>query len=55
MCILLGGQVLYTLRYPGAGDEFEYIGEAYVHGLMDGVVMDWVASGIARVESFILA
>lgn len=53
--VLLGGQVLYTLRYPGAGDEYEYIGEAYIHGLMDGMVMKWVANGTAVVETFILA
>lgn len=55
VCVLLGGQVLYTLRYPGAGDEYEYIGEAYIHGLMDGVVMKWVANGAAPVETFILS
>jgi hypothetical protein len=53
--VLLGGQVLYTLRYPGPGDEYEYIGEAYIHGLMDGMVMKWVANGTAVVETFILA
>jgi hypothetical protein len=53
--VLLGGQVLYTLRYPGAGDEYEYIGKAYIHDLMDGIVMKWVANRTAVVETFILA
>ena len=56
ICIFLGGQVLYTLRYSGKRDEFEYIGETYLHGLMDGEVMEWVENpGIpTRVETFVL-
>jgi hypothetical protein len=56
VCVLLGGQVLYTLRYPGAGDKYEYIGEAYLHGLMDGEVMEWVADPKVPtwVETFVL-
>jgi hypothetical protein len=37
ICILLGGQVLYVLRQRGEG--FHFIGECYVHGLMDGEAM----------------
>lgn len=35
VCVLLGGQVLYTLR--GRDDnQFEFVGECYMHGMMDG-------------------
>ncbi|KAL8660558.1 MAG: hypothetical protein Q9202_006412 [Teloschistes flavicans] len=33
--ILCGGQMVYTLRRKGEGI-FEFIGDAYVHGVMDG-------------------
>jgi hypothetical protein len=35
VCLLLGGQVLYVLRDRGYGHR-EFIGECYVHGMMDG-------------------
>jgi hypothetical protein len=35
VCLLLGGQVLYVLRDRGDGHS-EFIGECYVHGMMDG-------------------
>lgn len=51
----LGGQVLYTLRpdssRPG---HYLYIGETYIHGLMDGEVMRRVEVGRARVEELVL-
>lgn len=54
--VFLGGQVLYTLR-PDRSDEsrFTYIGECYVHGLMDGEVMTWVDQGPAMIEELVLA
>jgi Heterokaryon incompatibility protein (HET) len=57
ICVLLGGQVLYVLRAKdGAeqGNKNEYIGECYVHGLMDGEVMSWVQEGKAVMERFVL-
>jgi hypothetical protein len=33
--VLLGGQVLYVLRDHGES-QFEFVGECYVHGMMDG-------------------
>ena len=42
----VGGQVLYALRVEHkAGTRVEFLGEAYVHGLMDGEVMGWVRGG----------
>jgi hypothetical protein len=34
VCLLLGGEVPLLLRE--AGDEYEFVGECYVHGLMNG-------------------
>ena len=53
--MFLGGQVLYTLR-PDRSDEsrFTYIGECYLHGLMDGEVITWVNCGTARIEELVL-
>ena len=39
ICILMGGQVPFVLRPisgGGGGGEYQFIGEAYLHGLMDG-------------------
>lgn len=35
VCVLFGGQVLYALREQSSVD-YEFIGECYVHGMMDG-------------------
>jgi hypothetical protein len=49
---LLGCQTLYTLRKEGdSRQEFGYIGECYLHGLMDGEAMRWLVDGNAKVES----
>ena len=40
---LFGGSVLYVLRPKG--DNFWFICEAYVHGLMDGEAVEMLASG----------
>jgi hypothetical protein len=45
---LFGGSVLYVLRPKG--DRFWFMGEAYVHGLMDGEAMEMLASGERMVE-----
>ena len=36
VCVLFGGQVLYLLREKSNSDDWEFIGECYVHGMMDG-------------------
>ena len=47
--IFLGGQVLYCLRRRAIVEhEYEYIGECYIHALMDGEAMNWVRDGRAR-------
>lgn len=35
VCLLLGGQVLYVLR-DREDNHYEFVGECYVHGMMDG-------------------
>lgn len=37
ICLFLGGQVLYVLRHEGG--ETQFVGETYVHGVMDGEVL----------------
>jgi hypothetical protein len=34
ICVFEGGRTPYVIRKEG--DEFKYIGEAYIHGLMNG-------------------
>ncbi|KAF4973369.1 hypothetical protein FSARC_347 [Fusarium sarcochroum] len=43
ICILAGGKMPFILRQvegPGGGVAYQYIGQAYVHGIMDGEMMD---------------
>lgn len=39
VCVLLGGQVLYVLRDRDEGC-YEFVGECYVHGMMDGQALE---------------
>ncbi|KAF2844805.1 hypothetical protein T440DRAFT_483907 [Plenodomus tracheiphilus IPT5] len=39
VCVLFGGQVLYLLRDRPDG-RYEFVGECYVHGMMDGEACD---------------
>ena len=51
----VGGQVLYVLRTTGLSTKYNtYIGEAYVHGLMDGEVMAWVQSDVEPIVDLTL-
>jgi hypothetical protein len=53
--LFFGGQVLYVLRgASGLVPHYIYRGEAYVHGLMDGEVMNWVHSDNLKVQSVVL-
>ena len=45
---LFGGSVLYVLRPKG--DQFIFVCECYVHGLMDGEAMQFPESGQAVIE-----
>ncbi|KAL9602686.1 MAG: hypothetical protein Q9219_001676 [cf. Caloplaca sp. 3 TL-2023] len=39
VCILFGGQTPYVVRQEGGG--WKLLGEAYLHGVMDGEVLGW--------------
>jgi len=47
--VLFGGQVLYVLR--PVSSHYEFIGECYVHGLMDGDALQRLKSGSARIQT----
>ncbi|KAI1199330.1 heterokaryon incompatibility protein-domain-containing protein [Nemania serpens] len=56
VCVLLGGQMMYALR-PVAGEHHEFIGECYVHGLMDGEALGGAESDSPerdRITTFVL-
>ncbi|MCJ1404695.1 hypothetical protein MMC11_007921 [Xylographa trunciseda] len=46
--VLLGGEVLYVLR-PHE-DHHLFMGECYMHGLMDGEAMEWLKDGRAALK-----
>jgi hypothetical protein len=50
--VLLGGQVLYVLR--PVGPTFKFVGECYVHGLMDGEVLDILGTGLAKIRDVVI-
>jgi Heterokaryon incompatibility protein (HET) len=55
ICLLLGGQVLYVLRLlEDSLNRYHYIGECYIHTLMDGEALDWVRDGNSTIEKFVL-
>ena len=58
ICTFVGGQTMYVLRKQvdreRTGKTYQYIGEAYIHGLMDGEVMEWVQKGTAKMTEFAL-
>ncbi|KAI8942843.1 hypothetical protein NX059_000883 [Plenodomus lindquistii] len=39
VCVFFGGQVLYVIRDRADG-RFEFVGECYVHGMMDGLACE---------------
>lgn len=53
ICVFFGGQVLYLLREV-AGGKHEFMGECYVHGLMDGEALDPDERYKERIEDFVL-
>ena len=54
ICTLYGGQVLCVLRKHGP-DEHLFIGECYMHGLMDGEAFEiFCTNGELNSETFVL-
>ena len=54
VCALLGGQVLYVLREQANSGVHEFIGESYVHGLMDGEAMNREEKLGSSIRDFVL-
>jgi hypothetical protein len=54
ICAFFGGKVLYVLR-PVEPTVHEFVGECYVHGLMDGGILEWVKEGLRTAEVFKIA
>ncbi|KAH6663199.1 heterokaryon incompatibility protein-domain-containing protein [Halenospora varia] len=52
VCIFFGGEVLYLLRFIRETSHF--IGECYVHGLMDGEAYALLDDGSHTVETFVI-
>ena len=53
ICIFFGGQLLYVLR-EREEIKWEFVGECYVHGLMDGECLDGDHEYRERVQEFVL-
>ncbi|KAL9119653.1 MAG: hypothetical protein Q9187_003794 [Circinaria calcarea] len=53
VCMLFGGQVLYVLRSTGQ-DHYEFMGECYIHGSMDGEAFEQGAAQAIDRETFSL-
>ncbi len=53
ICLFFGGQVLYVSRERGE-ERWEFVGECYVHGLMDGEGLVAGPERIERIQEFVL-
>jgi hypothetical protein len=54
VCILLGGDTPFVLRPKGNG-EWCFLAEAYVHGIMDGEVMERTKQDGFRFQDCVLS
>jgi len=52
VCVLLGGDMPFVLRPKGSWHTF--VGECYVHGIMDGEVLDAAQAGLVQLQEFSL-
>jgi hypothetical protein len=52
VCVFLGGKVPFVLHREHS--EYLLLGESYVHGIMEGEIMEEVARGERHMEEFIL-
>jgi hypothetical protein len=48
VCLILGGQVPLLLRRDGEDGQFRFIGEGYIHGIMDGEAVTYAMSRAER-------
>ena len=62
VCVLSGGRMPYVLRpshkktgeHSGDSPEYTFVGDAYVHGLMDGEAIDMVEQGLLEMQTLTL-
>jgi len=52
VCVILGFKLPVILRPCNISQQFEVIGESYIHGLMDGEAMEDLKSGKYQLETF---
>lgn len=52
VCILLGGDMPFILRAEGS--HYKFVGESYVHGVMDGEVFNMAQAGLVSLQDFSL-
>lgn len=55
ICVLLGCSIPACLRKREADASYEFIGECYVHGLMNGEIIEELESGRRKIEHFRLS
>lgn len=51
LCVLFGGETPYVLR-ESKPKRYQFVGEAYAHGLMDGEVMTMLEKELLSEEAF---
>lgn len=54
VCVLYGGTVCYVLREQQETSQYKFVGECYLHGCMDGEMLDFLQHGQSYEEVFAL-
>jgi len=56
--VLISCQTLYVLRFQETRSnekQYQFLGEAYVHRLMDGEALKWLKEGKVELESVVIS
>jgi hypothetical protein len=53
-CVLFGADVPFILRKVDGAEKYKLVGEAYIHGLMDGEAMGMLEKGELKMEKFVI-
>ena len=54
VCVLYGGPSVYILRKDSKRDVYQFVEEAYTHGLMQGEVFALLDEGIVQEQMFVI-